>query len=239
MKNNSSLYFDIWRKKNFKNLIHAYIETAVKYPTKIEMRLGFGYALDKYVEGGRGSYEGTLKQWYSAYTLGRELGVFYSENENGGYDLSPMANDVLLGKITSEDYLVNYFLNFNQLINGVIVHPLKEILMCIADNNGKITIHDVKEIKNFNLEVKLTKNKNQIANILLHRLVEANILDKNANEYSLQKYLFSELFQCINTYEGTSLEFEKMSHQEYVLMLCKESLLVPVIYNYGQKSRNI
>ncbi|MEG0260261.1 MAG: hypothetical protein RR651_10345 [Lysinibacillus sp.] len=226
MKNNSSIYFDIWRKRNFKNLIHAYIETAAKYPTKIEMRLGFGYALDKYVEGGRGSYEGTLKQWYSAYTLGRELGVFYSENENGGYDLSPMANDVLLGKIDLEDYLVNYFINFNQLINGKVVHPLKEIIICIADNNGEITIEDVKRIKSFNLEVKQDKNKNQLANILLNRLVEANILSKNVKEYRLQKYQFSELFQYINVYEGTSSEFEKMSHEEYVVMLSKESLLI-------------
>lgn len=113
MKNNTNLYFDIWRKKNFKSLIQAYIYTASTYHSKSEMVLGFGYALDKFVEGGRGSYEGLIKQWNSAYILGRELGVFYTENRNGGYELSPLAKEVLLGNLTTEEYLVTHFTNFS------------------------------------------------------------------------------------------------------------------------------
>lgn len=226
MKNNSNLYFDIWRKRNFKSLVQAYIYTASTYHTKTEMRLGFGYALDKYVAGGRGSYEGTTKQWYSAYILGRELGIFYRENDFGGYFLSNLAEEVLEDKITAEEYLTNYFLNFNQLINGQVVHPLREILMCIADNNGKITVNEIKRIRKFNFHANTEKNQNQLINILLHRLIDAEILEESNKEYYLKKYKFSDLFENLYIYSGTATEFEKMSHEEFVELLSNKSQLL-------------
>lgn len=219
MKNQSSLYFDMWRKTNYKGLLQAYIYTATTYPTKTEMILGFGYALDKFVDGGRGAYEGTKKQWNSVYILGRELGIFYEENGDGGYEISPLAREVLHSHITLEKYLFIYFMNLSQLINGKIVHVLKEILLCFGDNNGTITKENVLDIPEFNLKAKSESNRNQIVNILLQRLVEAEIIERKEIQYSLNKYKFSELFNNINIYKGSVKEFEEMDHKEFVDLL--------------------
>lgn len=226
MKNNPSLYFDMWRKKNFKSLIAAYSDTAHNYFTKKEMMLAFGYSLDKFVEGGRGSYSPTSKQWSTAYVLGRELGVFYMKNESGGYNLSPLAQRLLDKEISCEQYLLNYALNFNQLINGRVVHPLKEILLVLADNNGKMTVEDIKNIEKFNLKIKTERNQNQYVNIFLNRLIEAEILKKEKTLYLLDKYKFSELFDSMYVFEGIPSEFEKLSHENYVELLCLPTKLI-------------
>lgn len=228
LKNNEALYFDIWRKCNFRNLIKAYIKVAVTYKTKEEMRLHFGYFLDKYLEDGKGSYSGTKKQWYSAYTLGRELGVFYKENEQSGYDLSPLAIATLKSQITPEEYLLIYLLNLNQAINGEVVHPLNEVLKLFNDTTT-VTKQDLLNIPAFNLGTKPKKNQNQLINVLLHRLSEANVLTAlDRNNFSLNtKYSFNDLNGSINRYNGTINEFLNFTHQQYVEMLSQEVLIIP------------
>ena len=154
---NEALYFDIWRKKGFRDLIMAYVKVAEQYTTKDEMRENFGIFLDRYVYNGRGTYDGSPRKWRSAYTLGIELGVFYQENKRTGYDLSPLAKAVLNSQITLEEYMLIYCLNLNQNINGRIVHPLKEVLNSLDINDGNITKDNLKSTGNFNLITKTTK----------------------------------------------------------------------------------
>lgn len=231
MKNNESLYFDIWRKKNFKKLVKAYTKVAEVYPTKEAMRENFGVFLDKYVDS-RGRYTGTQKQWNSVYTLGRELGVFYRENDQSGYDLSPLAQATLTSQITLEQYLLIYLLNLNQLINGILVHPLKEILNFISVN-GTITKQNLIHIPEFNLLTKPSDNQNQLANVFLHRLVESEILVKsNKTTYQLgTKYTIEELYNSINEYSDSATKFADLDHSQYVEMLSQQVNLVPQYLN--------
>ncbi|GEM_PF-3468932 len=228
MKNNASLYFDIWRKKNFKKLIKAYTKVAEMYPSKTAMRENFGEFLDRYVDS-RGSYEGTVKQWHSAYTLGRELGVFYRENDETGYDLSPLASATLTSQITLDEYLLIYLLNLNQIIDGQVVHPLKQVLNTLAENNNTLTINNLINIPEFNLAVKSSANQRQIANVFLHRLVEAKVLDKiNSTIYRLNSNnSWNDLYESLNEFEGTIEELQNYSHEQYVQMLSQPVNLLP------------
>lgn len=228
MKNNPSIYFDIWRKRNFKKLIKAYTKVAEMHPSKTEMRENFGDFLDRYVDS-RGTYAGTVKQWQSAYTLGRELGVFYRENDETGYDLSPLANATLTSQITLDEYLLIYLLNLNQIINGQIVHPLKQILITLAENDNILTVNSLINIPEFNLTVKTLSNQKQMANVFLHRLVEAKVLDKiNSTTYRLNtKYSWNDLNGSLNEFEGTLEEFQDYSHEQYVEILSQPVNLLP------------
>lgn len=228
MKNNPSLYFDLWRKKDFKELIMAYTQTANLYHTKDEMRIGFAEMLDKYTTEGKISYSGTLKQWSSAYTLGRELGIF-RKKVGEAYELSKLAQDFLESKIVGSEYLLNYLLNLNQIINSQIVHPLYEVLMVIERNNGYVSKNEMIDIDAFHLSVKTKTNRSQLVNILIKRMIEAEIIEKTSQKdiYSLtSKFTLDELLSNCNKSPKTYKEFEKMSHEDYVDMLSVPSPLV-------------
>jgi hypothetical protein len=227
LKNNPSIYFDTWRKRNFKKLIKAYTKVAVTYPNKTLMRVNFGDFLDRYVDS-RGAYTGTVKQWNSAYILGRELGVFYTENAQSGYELSPLAKATLTSQITLDEYLLIYLLNLNQIINGKIVHPLKEVLDIFSVNDS-ITINDIINIPAFNLKVKTSDNQRQLAKVLLYRLVEARVLVKTGQStYRLDtKFELNDLYDSLNEFNGTLDELLSYTHEQYVEMLSQPVKLIP------------
>ncbi|UTI43285.1 hypothetical protein [Niallia sp. RD1] len=230
MRNNESLYFDIWRKKDFKALLMAYTQTAHLYKTQEEMRTGFAEMLDMYVEGGKKKYIGTKKQWLSAYTLGRELGVF-RRKVGEHYELSKLAKDFLDSKILASEYMLNYLLNFNQLISGKVVHPLYEVLMVIRENGGTITKNNINNISEFNLSAKTPANQRQIVNIFLHRLVDAKILEPTGQRdlYRLtNKIDLEELIKHCNIYNKSADEFENIEHEDFVDMLSYPSPLIQV-----------
>ncbi len=235
MNNNESLYFDIWRKKDFKALLMAYTQTASQFKTQEEMRVGFAEMLDRYVEGGRQKYTGTQKQWSSAYTLGRELGVF-RRKLGERYELSRLATDFLNSKILASEYLLNYLLNFNQLIDGQIVHPLFEVLSVIRTNGGTITKNNVQNISAFNLSAKSPANQRQIVNILFHRMVEAQIIEATAQKDVFRltsKYSLEDLLKHCIKLDKSPQEFEKMTHEEYVDMLSVPNHIMRVYRSGG------
>ena len=228
MNNNESLYFDIWRKRNYKKLIMAYTKVAEVHHDKNSMIANFGEFLDRYVDT-RGSYIGEHKQWSSAYTLGRELGVFYRENDQTGYDLSNLAKATLTSQITLDEYLLIYLLNLNQVINNQIVHPLNEVLNVLSEKDNIITRQDIIDIPAFNLSNKKPANQRQLANVFLHRLVEAEILVKiNTTDYTLgKKYILDDLYQNIFKFSGSIEDFLSYKHEQYVEMLSQPVKLVP------------
>jgi len=230
LKNNPGLYFDIWRKKDFKSLIMAYTQTAYRFKTEEEMRKGFAEMLDKYVEGGRSKYTGTKKQWSSAYTLGRELGIF-RRKIGESYELSRLAIDFLESRILASEYLLNYLLNLNQLIDGKVIHPLWEVLCSILKNDGIITKNDVKNIEDFKLCNRSKENQRQIINVFFHRMVEAGILESSSKKdvYRLTtQYTLVDLMENCIPYKKTPEEFEKMDHEAYVDMISFPNPLINV-----------
>ncbi|MBT2641914.1 hypothetical protein J7I80_06740 [Bacillus sp. ISL-41] len=230
MRNNESLYFDIWRKRDFRNLLMAYTQTANQFRTQEDMRIGFGKMLDKYVDGGKKKYSGTKKQWMSAYTLGRELGVF-RRKKGESYELSRLARDFLESRILASEYLLNYLLNFNQLIDGQIVHPLYEVLLVIKTNGGTVTRNNIINIPNFNLSSKTTENQRQIINIFIHRMIEAKIIEPTTQKEVFRltsRYNLENLMQSCCKSDKSPEEFEEMTHEEYVDMLSVPNTIIQV-----------
>ncbi|MGG1518758.1 hypothetical protein ABE504_25285 [Paenibacillus oryzisoli] len=225
MKNQESLYFDIWRKANFKDLIRAYTAAVEKYDDD-EIAVGFGEALDAYVDGGKKKYIGTSKQWSSAYTLGRELGVF-KDGKYRRYDLSSLAIDFLKSRIVSSEYLLNYLLNLNQLINSKVVHPLYEVLQLFRENTT-IDKGFIYNIEVFNLYNRSPENRSQIANILLNRMLDARIIQSSAIKgyYQLDKYPLEQLIQSCVFWDKSPTDFEKLTHNDYVDMISAPNKLI-------------
>lgn len=230
MKKQIALYFDMYRKANFKKLIKVYTKSAEKFPLKDEIRLNLGTYLLNYF-GDMGEYDGTVDKWNSTYTLGRELAVWLDYDDQQGYLLSPLAKSVLQSSITLEEYLQIYLINFNQLINDQIVHPLKEVLK-VFQTKSEISKEDIKRISAFNLQVKSEKNQNQLANILLNRLEEAQIIHEVRVENRQSIYKLSEIYSIdtllnnIYEFEGDVEDYINMSHKQYVLMLSKPTNLI-------------
>ncbi|WP_026561600.1 hypothetical protein [Bacillus sp. J37] len=230
MKNNESLYFDIWRKKDFRALLRVYTQTANQFKTQEEMLIGFGEMLDRYIEGGRQKYVGTKKQWLSAYTLGRELGIFRSKIGES-YELSRLAKSFLESKILGSEYLLLYLLNLNQLIGGKLIHPFFEVLSVVKQNGGQITKNNVINIPEFRLSQKSQANQRQIVNVFFHRMVEAQVLEPTTERDTYRitsRYLLDQLIENCFKINKSPEEFERMQHEEYVDMLSTPNSLVPV-----------
>jgi hypothetical protein len=225
LKNQESLYFDIWRKANFKDLIRAYTAAVENYNDD-DIAIGFGEALDAYVEGGKKKYVGTPKQWSSAYTLGRELGIF-KDGKKRRYELSNLATDFLKSKIVSHEYLLNYMLNLNQLVNGKVIHPLNEVLHLFKENNT-IDKSSIYNIEHFNLYKRTIENRSQIANILLNRMMDARIIRNSAlkGHYELDKYPLEELIQSCIVWKQSSFDFAELVHNDYVDMLSTPNTII-------------
>lgn len=77
---------------------------------------------------------------------------------------------------------------------------------------------------------KTPKNQNQWVNILIHRLVEAEILEKAGKNYILDKYSFEDLLKNLNEFSGTISDFEKMGQTGYIDMISRHNALVPHYY---------
>lgn len=143
-----TLYFDALCRTQKKETILSLIK-ATYYAkknnvsteeTKIEIakRLGFGYGLFKDnirgYDNGIGSYQGTLDQFSSQYTIGHELSIW----KNSNLDLNDLALKVAKDKITVVKYFDIIFLNYFQPVQGKNIHPLYLVLKYMKENNLNI-----------------------------------------------------------------------------------------------------
>jgi len=228
MRNNSKLYFDIWRKTNFRDLLKAYVKSFELY-TKENIAAGFGEQLDLFVEGGRGTYDGSFKDWHSAYTISRELAV-YRETNDLHYQLSSLARDYNESRITSSQYLAHYLLNFNQLVNNQVIHPFKLVLQLFENETDHVTKEQVSNILQFNLGITTQANKRQLVNILWNRISESDLLLTTGTRSSFltigRKYSLSELLNACQEFDGDAEQFQAMDHNAYVDMICQRNALI-------------
>jgi hypothetical protein len=216
MRNNSKLYFDIWRKANFRELLRAYVKSYELYP-KEEIARGFAEQLDIYSQTGRGTYTGNRDGWQTAYTISRELGV-YKDTQGLHFELSSLAVCFLDSKITASQYLANYLLNFNQLIQGQVIHPLKKVLDLFVGDIVEIHKDSISSITEFNLDAASEANKRQMVNIFCNRAIEAGIfaIGSSRDFLTMGSYRIQDLQNSCNLWEDTANSFEQLDHNGYV-----------------------
>jgi len=236
IKNKEFLNFDTWRKKGHKELLLAYVK-AFEKNDQISIKEGLKDALNMYTSVGAGTYDGSIKKWNSAYTISRELAI-YKQDKNGNHTMSVLAQNLINSEITPSEYIANYILNFNQLINGEVIHPLYEILLLIENNNiefeqgQKININQITGIPLFGFSSTVgvsTDNAENMAKNFCRRINDSTLMiyDEIGQILSFNLYKVDELKVACIIWDGTIEEFKKMDQNDYVDMICKPN---PFIY---------
>ena len=121
----------------------------------------------------------------SFYTIARELGIYY-QDKNDRYFLGTIAQKFVDEQISYEDYLKNYILNTEFLINGDVVHPFEEIFNTLQF--GPQVIEAIVEKCKMCIPIdKRSTNVTDKLNTFLKRAVESGLLKKQGIEYALAK----------------------------------------------------
>ncbi|MDM1353263.1 MULTISPECIES: McrB family protein [Myroides] len=117
----------------------------------------------------------------SYYTIARELGMFY--DDSNGYFVSDLVTQYEKDQLSYRDYLKYYILNTELLINDKVVHPFDLIVESI--NKGQININDLSSI----IELYPNQSSKDDSHLkrFLKRCVEANLINKSSNDYTLVK----------------------------------------------------
>ena len=96
-------------------------------------------------DSGSGTYNGSMKQFESQYTIGHELCIW----KNSNLDLTDLATEVAKNNITIKNYFDIFFLNYFQPVSGKGIHPLYALLTYLKNNNSKkIDKNDIPTILN-------------------------------------------------------------------------------------------
>ena len=85
---------------------------------------------------GSGSYTGESKEFLSHYTPALDFGVIQSSSLESGFILSDLAKKMVVGDISSKEYISIVMLNYIQIMkekNNKIVHLLLEILKIMKE----------------------------------------------------------------------------------------------------------
>lgn len=86
---------------------------------------------DIFRENGSGNYKGETKEFLSHYTPALDFGVIQSNSSENGFILSDLAKKMVVGDISSKEYISIVMLNYIQIMkkkDNKIVHLLLEIL---------------------------------------------------------------------------------------------------------------
>ena len=208
-REHSTLYFDALCRTQKKETILSLIKSTYYAKknsssveeTKVEIakRLGFGYGLFKDnirgYDNGVGSYQGTLEQFSSQYTLGHELSIW----KNSSLDLNDLALKVAKDEITVVKYFDIIFLNYFQPVLGKSIHPLYLILKYMKENNLNVFEKNMLEVA---LDV---PTEDGSTNALFNLLGDTSYfsLENNKLIYN-QEYDIKKLIECCNIqYLGT------------------------------------
>jgi hypothetical protein len=201
MKRMNGINIDKWRVLN-KPLFEAYIQT---YKTlQDNPSLAAPEALVNAFEG-FGILEALTKEGYgSAYTIAREIGIYYEDE--GKFVLSKMAQSFLDGKLSYSDYLKYYCLNIEFLILNEVVHPFSEILEAL-----KSQVLDKNEIAQKCRKLVPIGSQGSVIDCLrlfLNRCIEAELLIFQNGKYKLA-YSYNLLIASLNKSSITSIEFDQ------------------------------
>lgn len=221
-KEHNELYFDkLCRTQKSETVLsliqatyHAKQSNSNNIKEEIAKRLESAYNLFrdnvKNQNSGSGSYNGSMKQFESQYTIGHELCIW----KNSDLDLTDLALDVAKNNITIKDYFDIFFLNYFQPISGKGVHPLYQILKYMVE-------HNLNSIKKSDIPLILGVSANlESINALCNFLDGTNYFIYNGEEliYKYKKCTVEELKdRCNIKYigeDGLKLAYEELDNDD-------------------------
>lgn len=203
-REHSTLYFDALCRTQKKETVLSLIK-ATYYAKKnnatvddvkkeIAERLKHGYGLFKDnirgYDNGIGSYQGTLEQFSSQYTIGHELSIW----KNSDLELNDLAIKVAKDEITITKYFDIVFLNYFQPVQGKNVHPLYSILKYMGEN--KLSVFE-KSMLGLALTVPTDDGS---TNALFNMLGDTSYFTFENNKLVFNdNYDIEKLMECCNT----------------------------------------
>lgn len=148
----------------------------------------------------------TEKDYLSFYTIARELGIFY-EDDNGQFVLSDLAKKYNNGELSYSDYLKHYILNSEFLINNEVVHPFNEIADLLKTES--LSIDDLAEKCEKCIPVnERGDGSTKKLRAFVNRAIDAGLVAVNDKLYSLVKP-FDLIEKSIAKSDLTASEFEE------------------------------
>ena len=184
MKELDSLKLDQWRDVNG-GLILAYLDCYSKLSKDKNLNKAEQLHQSLMIFDPTTS-EATQKFYNSAYTIARELGIFYEENNN--IYLSQSAINLIeqpVGKLSYaiQKYMQGYVLNTEFIINNKVVHPLKVLITNFGDN--EFSLEEMKQIEDL-VPSSVTSPNETSLKYFLNRLALADFLTISNNKYKFK-----------------------------------------------------
>lgn len=171
----------------------------------------------------------------SYYTIARELGMFY--DDSNGYFVSDLIKQFEKDQLSYRDYLKYYILNTEFLIENKVVHPFDLIVESI--NKGQISINDLSSI----IELYPNQSSKDDSHLkrFLKRCVEANLINKSSNDYTLAKP-YDLIKKSINKSGLSSSDFNDKyigpSNQKNIVEMISRDINLDILDDHFQTNIN-
>tara|TARA_B110000003_G_scaffold178410_2_gene177826 strand:+ start:3154 stop:5166 length:2013 start_codon:yes stop_codon:yes gene_type:complete len=219
------IYFDSWRRIN-EPLFLAYISCYNKLSKDrlLEPAEELAQSLEEF--GILGKYK--KKAYGSAYIPARELGIFYNDPD-GHFVLGENAKKFIAKKLSYEEYMKTYILNYQALINNEIISPFKIIRDHSLINMQKKTVEEIfqncKEYFSDGIDDELAEKS---TNIFLGRAVESGLIKKDNKTFEISDETIYDInfFKPVLLVEEFSekyLEGSKEAQKNYVKEMINQS----------------
>jgi len=145
------------------------------------------------------------KDYTSFYTIAREIGIFYQDNQNK-FHLGTLASKFAHKEISYSDYLKHYILNTEFLINNIVIHPFEKIFTALLDGPLKIDAIALKCTELIPVD-KRSANATEMLLRYINRAIDAGLIKKVKDEYSISKDKES-ISKCISKSGLSTADFE-------------------------------
>ena len=219
------IYFDSWRRIN-EPLFLAYISCYNKLSKDrlLEPAEELAQSLEEF--GILNKYK--KKAYGSAYIPARELGIFYNDPD-GHFVLGENAKKFIAKKLSYEEYMKTYILNYQALINNEIISPFKIIRDHSLINMQKKTVEEIfqncKEYFSDGIDDELAEKS---TNIFLGRAVESGLIKKDNKTFEISDETIYDInfFKPVLLVEEFSekyLEGSKEAQKNYVKEMINQS----------------
>ena len=219
------IYFDSWRRIN-EPLFLAYISCYNKLSKDrlLEPAEELAQSLEEF--GILGKYK--KKAYGSAYIPARELGIFYNDPD-GHFVLGENAKKFIAKKLSYEEYMKTYILNYQALINNEIISPFKIIRDHSLINMQKKTVEEIfqncKKYFSDGIDDELAEKS---TNIFLGRAVESGLIKKDNKTFEISDETIYDInfFKPVLLVEEFSekyLEGSKEAQKNYVKEMINQS----------------
>ena len=192
---------------------------------------------------GSGSYTGESKEFLSHYTPALDFGVIQSSSLESGFILSDLAKKMVVGDISSKEYISIVMLNYIQIMkekNNKIVHLLLEILKIMKElSKLELNLNEVTGKEYFDKQ-EYTRIAFKLLGSTYFFTLNKDILNFNT-EYDIDK-IMSICNTAIKRAKEIGIDVLHTNQEEYSKFLTFDNLNIKVensLLNFSSENKDI